>query len=86
MEALNEILARIQPIFRGKDARVSHERRMMALAALKEDDLQKSLAFISQAVLRAPMTGSYNFFSTIYMKELKSFHMLYLLIITKYLF
>ena len=57
MEPLNEVLGRIQPIFRGKDARLSHERRIMAQAALKEGDLQKSLALVSQAVLRAPMTG-----------------------------
>ncbi|CAH0716358.1 unnamed protein product, partial [Brenthis ino] len=58
MEALNEVLSRIQPIFRGKDVRISHDRRQMAQAALKEGDLTKSLALISQAVLRAPMTGA----------------------------
>ncbi|CAH2103239.1 unnamed protein product [Euphydryas editha] len=58
MEALNEVFLRIQPMYRSKDARISHEKRILAQTALKEGDLTKSLALSSQAVLRAPMTGS----------------------------
>ncbi|KAL0902216.1 hypothetical protein ABMA27_000140 [Loxostege sticticalis] len=58
MGALQEVFSRIQPIYRGKDARVSYERRLAAQAALKEGDLKKALSLASQAVLRAPMTGS----------------------------
>lgn len=58
MNALNEVLSRIQPLFRGKDARISHEKRLAAQASLKDGDLTKSLALASQAVLRAPMTGN----------------------------
>ncbi|XP_023941047.2 SET and MYND domain-containing protein 4 [Bicyclus anynana] len=58
MNALNEVLSRIQPMFRGKDARISYERRMAAQTCLKDGDLTKSLALASQAVLRAPMTGT----------------------------
>nr|XP_026500608.1 SET and MYND domain-containing protein 4 [Vanessa tameamea] len=58
MDALKEVLSRIQPMFRGKDARTSHEKRLLAQTALKEGDLMKSLALASQAVLRAPMTGA----------------------------
>ncbi|KAG6446964.1 SET and MYND domain-containing protein 4 [Manduca sexta] len=57
MDALTDVLSRIQPLHRGKDARVSSERRLAAQAALKEGDLNKALALASQAVLRAPLTG-----------------------------
>ncbi|RVE43980.1 hypothetical protein evm_011364, partial [Chilo suppressalis] len=56
-DALDEVFSRIQPIHRGKDARVSHERRLAAQIALKDEDLTKALGLASQAVLRAPMTG-----------------------------
>ncbi|XP_028164357.1 SET and MYND domain-containing protein 4 [Ostrinia furnacalis] len=58
MEALQEVFSRIEPIHRGKDARVSYERRVAGQAALKEGDLMKALSLASQAVLRAPMTGT----------------------------
>lgn len=61
MEPINELLSRIQPLFRGKDARVSHEKKTAALIALKNGDLVKSLSLANQAVLRAPMTGVYLF-------------------------
>lgn len=57
MEALNEVLSRIQPLHRGKDAAVSRERRLAAQKALDDGDLDKALELVSQAVLRAPMTG-----------------------------
>lgn len=57
MGALNEVLSRIQPLHRGKDAQVSRDRRLAAQQALEEGDLDKALALASQAVLRAPMTG-----------------------------
>ncbi|CAG9789007.1 unnamed protein product [Diatraea saccharalis] len=57
MDALEEVFSRIQPLHRGKDARISYERRIAAQAALKDDDLTKALGLASQAVLRAPMTG-----------------------------
>ncbi|XP_050684054.1 SET and MYND domain-containing protein 4 [Leptidea sinapis] len=56
-DTLEEVFSRITPLFRGKDARVSYEKRLAAQAALKDGDLTKSLALASQAVLRAPMTG-----------------------------
>lgn len=58
MDALMEVLSRIQPLHRGKDARVSQERRLAAQDALNEGDLTKALALSSQAVLRAPVTGN----------------------------
>lgn len=58
MGALNEVLSRIQPLHRGKDAQVSRDRRLAAQQALEEGDLDKALALASQAVLRAPMTGN----------------------------
>ncbi|XP_032526792.2 SET and MYND domain-containing protein 4 isoform X2 [Danaus plexippus] len=58
MEPINELLSRIQPLFRGKDARVSHEKKTAAVIALKNGDLVKSLSLANQAVLRAPMTGT----------------------------
>ncbi|KAJ0183945.1 hypothetical protein K1T71_000368 [Dendrolimus kikuchii] len=57
MDALTEVLSRIQPLHRGKDARVSYERRLAAAAALQAGDLTKALSLASQAVFRAPMTG-----------------------------
>ncbi|XP_026741665.1 SET and MYND domain-containing protein 4 [Trichoplusia ni] len=57
MEALTEVLSRVQPLYRGKDALVSRERRLAAQQALAQGDLDKALALASQAVLRAPMTG-----------------------------
>lgn len=57
MDALKEVFLRIQPMHRSKDARISHEKRMLAMTALKEGDLTKGLALASQAVLRAPKTG-----------------------------
>ncbi|XP_028033589.1 SET and MYND domain-containing protein 4 [Bombyx mandarina] len=57
MEALTEVLSRIQPLHRGKDARISSQRRGDAQSALKNEDLMKALALASQAVLRAPVTG-----------------------------
>ncbi|CAH0703095.1 unnamed protein product [Spodoptera exigua] len=57
MEALNEVLSRIQPLHRGKDAQVSRDRRLAAQRALEDGDVDKALALASQAVLRAPMTG-----------------------------
>ncbi|XP_075991128.1 SET and MYND domain containing, class 4, member 2 [Anticarsia gemmatalis] len=58
MEALTEVLSRVQPLHRGKDGRVSRERRLAAQQALDEGDLDKALALASQAVLRAPATES----------------------------
>ncbi|KOB74960.1 putative set and mynd domain-containing protein, partial [Operophtera brumata] len=58
MAALNDVLSRIQPLHRGKCARVSNERRLVAARSLQEGDLAKALALASQAVLRAPMTGT----------------------------
>lgn len=58
MEALAEVLSRVQPLYRGKDARVSTERREEAAKALEAGDVIKSLALASQAVLKAPMTGT----------------------------
>ncbi|KAJ8738071.1 hypothetical protein PYW08_000666 [Mythimna loreyi] len=57
MDALNEVLSRIQPLHRGKDAKVSRDRRLAAQKCLEEGDLDKALELASQAVLRAPMTG-----------------------------
>ncbi|XP_063891041.1 SET and MYND domain-containing protein 4 [Helicoverpa armigera] len=57
MEALNEVLSRIQPLHRGKDGQVSRDRRLAAQKAMDDGDLDKALALASQAVLRAPMTG-----------------------------
>lgn len=57
MEALSEVLARVQPLYRGKDARASGERREEAAKVLEAGDVTKSLALASQAVLKAPMTG-----------------------------
>lgn len=59
MGALTEVLSRIQPLHRGKDARVSHERRVAAAAALQAGDLTKALTLASQALFRAPMTGMF---------------------------
>ncbi|XP_041987605.1 SET and MYND domain-containing protein 4 [Aricia agestis] len=56
MDALNEVLSRIKPLFRGKDARVSQEKRLAAVACMQDEDLTKCLALASQAVLRAPMS------------------------------
>lgn len=67
MEALREVFSRIQPLHRGKDARVSRERRLAAEVALKEGDFIKALALASQAILRAPMTGMYLFVYKMYM-------------------
>ncbi|XP_069365158.1 SET and MYND domain-containing protein 4 isoform X1 [Maniola hyperantus] len=58
ISALNEVLQRIQLLFRGKDVRISYEKRLAAQSCLKEGDLTKSLALASQAVLQAPMTGA----------------------------
>ncbi|CAH4038989.1 unnamed protein product [Pieris brassicae] len=57
MTTLQTVFSRIEPIYRGKDARVSYERRIAAQAALKDNELPKALALASQAVLRATMTG-----------------------------
>ncbi|XP_038216468.1 SET and MYND domain-containing protein 4-like [Zerene cesonia] len=54
---IREVFARIQPLHRGKDARVSHEKRLAAQAAIESGDMTKAFAMASQAVLRAPMTG-----------------------------
>lgn len=53
------MLSRVQPLYRGKDALVSRERRLAAQQALAQGDLDKALALASQAVLRAPMTGNF---------------------------
>lgn len=58
MECLKEVFSRIQPLHRGKDARVSQEKRRAAEEYVKQGDLEKSLALASQAVLRSPMTGN----------------------------
>ncbi|CAG4941880.1 unnamed protein product [Colias eurytheme] len=57
MSTICEVFSRIQPLHRGKDARVSHERRLAAQAAIEAGDLSKAFGMASQAVLRAPMTG-----------------------------
>ncbi|KAL4717714.1 hypothetical protein ACJJTC_000863 [Scirpophaga incertulas] len=58
MDALQEVFSRIQPIFRGKCARISFDRRSAGQQALNDGDLKKALALSTQAVLRAPMTGT----------------------------
>ncbi|CAG4984743.1 unnamed protein product [Parnassius apollo] len=57
MQGLQEVFSRIQPLYRSKDAKISQEKLKEAEAALKQGDLNKSLALASQAVLRSPMTG-----------------------------
>ncbi|KAJ2954157.1 hypothetical protein O0L34_g2385 [Tuta absoluta] len=58
MEALTEVLSRVTPLYRGKDARASQARRESARVALAEGAVDKALALASQAVFRAPPTGS----------------------------
>ncbi|CAK1555037.1 unnamed protein product [Leptosia nina] len=56
MLTLRDAFSRIQPIFRSKDARVSHEKRLAAESALRDGDVTKALTLANQAVFRAPMT------------------------------
>ncbi|XP_059055268.1 SET and MYND domain-containing protein 4 [Achroia grisella] len=56
MDALGEVLSRIQPLHRGKDVRVSHERWQAAKAAMDTEQLNKALALATQAVFKAPVT------------------------------
>lgn len=58
MEPLTDILSRVQPLFRNKDAVVSRQRRMEAQQALNDGDLHKALSLSSQAILRAPTTAA----------------------------
>ncbi|CAH2035098.1 unnamed protein product, partial [Iphiclides podalirius] len=58
MECLMEVFSRIQPLHRGKDAKVSQEKRKAVEDSIKQGDLEKCLALASQAVLRSPMTGA----------------------------
>ncbi|XP_068618565.1 SET and MYND domain-containing protein 4 [Battus philenor] len=55
MEALKEVFSRIEPLYRGKDGKISNESRKSAEFALKNGDLKQALALASQAVLRSPM-------------------------------
>lgn len=57
MTVLSEVFSRIQPLSRGKNIKISIERRVAAHKALQEGDLNKALALASQAVLRSPKTG-----------------------------
>lgn len=54
-----DTLAKVQPLFRDKDAEISRRRRLEGyqLAAVGEHD--KALLLFSQAVLRAPQPGHY---------------------------
>ncbi|XP_063632942.1 SET and MYND domain-containing protein 4 [Cydia splendana] len=61
MEALREVVSRVAPVYRGKDARLSRERRRAAELELKEHDededaIERALALASEAVLKAPTT------------------------------
>ncbi|XP_049884913.1 SET and MYND domain-containing protein 4 [Pectinophora gossypiella] len=58
MGVLSEALSRVCPLRRGKDARASQQRREGARAALAAGDHARALALASQAVLKAPPTGS----------------------------
>ncbi|XP_026758379.1 SET and MYND domain-containing protein 4 [Galleria mellonella] len=55
MEAIGQVLSRIQPLHRGKDARVSQEKWQSAKAAMEAGDLKKALALASQAIFKAPL-------------------------------
>ncbi|KAM3956896.1 SET and MYND domain containing, class 4, member 2 [Aphomia sociella] len=57
MEPLNEVLSRIQPLHRGKDPKVSHERWQAAKTAMEAGELNKALTLASQAIFKAPVTG-----------------------------
>ncbi|XP_060809650.1 SET and MYND domain-containing protein 4 [Amyelois transitella] len=57
MDALVEVLSRIQPLHRGKDLKISQERLKAAKAALESDDLNKALALATQAIFKAPPAG-----------------------------
>ncbi|XP_048005164.1 SET and MYND domain-containing protein 4 [Leguminivora glycinivorella] len=59
MEAVREVVSRVAPVYRGKDARLSREKRRAAELELKEDDedaIERALAMASEAVLKAPTT------------------------------
>lgn len=51
MGALQEVFSRIQPIYRGKDARVSYERRLAAQAALNKS-MSNHADYISKKTMK----------------------------------
>lgn len=61
MEWLNEVLGHATALHRGKDARASRDCREEAARALRAGRIKESIALASQAVLRAPLTGNFNF-------------------------
>lgn len=50
-------LEHVEPVFRGKDAKFSWQRREQALKLLGENKLQQALIIACQAVMRAPGQG-----------------------------
>uniref|UniRef100_A0A0C9Q6Y6 Smyd4_0 protein n=1 Tax=Fopius arisanus TaxID=64838 RepID=A0A0C9Q6Y6_9HYME len=56
-EAVVEPLDRVRHIYRDKDAKISRARRIEGLKCLRSGDTNKALVLLSQAVLRAPLTG-----------------------------
>ncbi|XP_044759990.1 SET and MYND domain-containing protein 4 [Coccinella septempunctata] len=57
--ALTEVLSNVQQIYRKKSSEIATARIKEAEELLEKNDLVKSLAFYSQAVLRSQLTGEF---------------------------
>ncbi|XP_056647511.1 SET and MYND domain-containing protein 4-like [Diorhabda sublineata] len=63
-EIVLNILSNVQEVYRKKDATVSQLKRLEAETAFEQNDLNKSLIFYSQSVMRAPGTGQCSSFDS----------------------
>lgn len=54
-----DALAKVQPLFRDKDAEISRRRRLEGYQLAAVGQYEKALLLLSQAVLRAPRPGCY---------------------------
>lgn len=58
------ILSRVKPLFRDKDDKISTSKRLEGFKFIDANDYEKALLCFSQAVLRAPYAGTFNFIFT----------------------